>query len=219
MSTRISVSVSANTTFLSDAAMNTPLSMLTSTLHVLRQRRLDFGEPLLDRAGRGQHVRLRLRNDRHRKADGAVRAREAAVVVGGEAHLGHFAEPHQITVGAAAHDEIAEVLLGAQVGVGAQRELALARFEPAGGQFHVLAQQRVLDVGDGELPGREVLARQPHAHRVAPRAVHAHGGHAFERRELVDEVTLHEVGDLEHVALRARDVQEDDRVLCRCRPW
>ena len=32
MSTRISVSVSANTTFLSDAAMNTPLSMLTSTV-------------------------------------------------------------------------------------------------------------------------------------------------------------------------------------------
>ena len=32
MSTRISVSDSANTTFLSDAAMNTPLSMLTSTL-------------------------------------------------------------------------------------------------------------------------------------------------------------------------------------------
>src|SRR6185436_1163201 len=31
MSTRISVSVSANATFLSDAAMNTPLSMLIST--------------------------------------------------------------------------------------------------------------------------------------------------------------------------------------------
>ena len=31
MSTRISVSVSANATFLSDAAMNTPLSILIST--------------------------------------------------------------------------------------------------------------------------------------------------------------------------------------------
>ena len=146
MSTRISVSVSANTTFLSDAAMNTPLSMLTSTVHVLRQRRLDFGEPLLHRAGRREHVRLRLRDDRHRQADGAVRARDAAIVVGGEPHLGHFAEPHQVAVGAAADDEIAEVLLGAQVGVGAQRELALVRFEAAGRQLDVLAQQRVLDV-------------------------------------------------------------------------
>ena len=36
--------------------------------------------------------------------------------------------------------------------------------------------------------------------------------HAFERRELVDEVALHVVGELEHVALRARDVEPDDRI-------
>ena len=81
------------------------------------------------------------------------------------------------------------------------------RFEAAGRQLDVLVQQRVLDVGDRELARGQVLARQPHAHGVAARAVHAHVGHAVERRELVDQITLHVVGELEHVALRARDVQ------------
>ena len=219
MSTRISVSDRANTTFLRDAAMYTPLSMLISTCMSLRQRRLDLREPLLHRVRGREHVGLGLRNDGHRQADGAVGARQAAVVVGGQPHLRHFAEPHQVAVGPAAHHQIAEVLLGAQVGVGAQREFAFAGFEAPGRQLDVLAQQRTFDVRHRELARRQVLARQPHAHGVAPRAVHAHVRHAFERRELVDEIPLHVVGDLEHVPLRARDVEPDDGIGCRRPPW
>ena len=50
MSTRISVSLSANTTFLSEAAMNTPLSMLTLDRDVLGHGLLHFGQPLFHQA-------------------------------------------------------------------------------------------------------------------------------------------------------------------------
>ena len=47
----------------------------------------------------------------------------------------HFAEPDEVAVGPAAHDQVAEVVLGAQRGVGAQREFPLLRFDAARRQF------------------------------------------------------------------------------------
>ena len=74
MSTSTSVSDSANTTFSSDAAMNTPLSMLTSTCMSLGKVDWISASRFLTAPGGGQHVRLGLRNDRHGQADGSVGA-------------------------------------------------------------------------------------------------------------------------------------------------
>jgi hypothetical protein len=141
MSTRISVSVSAKHHVLERSRDEHAVVDVDLDEHVLWQRGLDFREPLLDRARGGQHVRLRLRNDRHRKSDGAVRARKAAIVVGGEAHFGHFTETYEITVGATADDEIAEVLLVRRlVSVRSENSRSRDSSRPAG-QFHVLTQQ------------------------------------------------------------------------------
>ena len=103
----------------------------------------------------------------------AVDARVGAVVLRRELHVGDLVEPDQMPVRAARDHEVAEVLLGLEADHRAQRELARPRFEPPGRQLDVLAPQRVLDVGDGELARRERLAIDPDAHRVAARAVDA----------------------------------------------
>ena len=133
-----------------------------------------------------------------------------ALVLGGEPHVGHLVESHEITVGTAADDELAEFLLGVEAGFRSQRQFALRRFEPACRQLHVLAAQRRLDVGDGELSRRQRLAVDPDAHRIAARAAHAHACHAGQHAEAVDQFALGVVGEFEHVHRVARQREPDD---------
>ena len=65
---------------------------------------------------------------------------------GRELDVRDFAQAHQVAAFAAADDQLAEILRRVQARVGAQRELALARLDAAGGQLDVLGAQRVLDV-------------------------------------------------------------------------
>jgi hypothetical protein len=131
---------------------------------------------------------------------------------GGEAHVGHFREPHEVTVRTAPDHERAEVLFAIEAGLGAQREFALRGFEPAGRQLDVFPAQRVLDVDDGELPRSERFPVDPHPHRVAASAVDAHPGHPGQHPEPLDEHAVGVIGELEHVERVAREVEVHDRL-------
>jgi len=106
-------------------------------------------------------------------------------------------------------------LFGVEPDERAQRELTRLRLEPAGRQLDVLAPERVLDVGDGELARGERLAVDPHAHRVATPAIEENARDAGHRRESVDEIPLDVVGRLERRHRVGAEAEEHDRLGAR----
>ncbi len=93
---------------------------------------------------------------------------------------GDVAQPHQMAVGAAADDQLGEILSGPERAIDAQSDVLLLRFEPAGGQLDILAPQGALDVGGGEAEGGEPLGAHPHPHRRARLAADEHPGDAVQ---------------------------------------
>jgi hypothetical protein len=190
-STMDMVSASATTTFFIDSRMNTELSMFTSILMSSGSVFLMRSISALDRLRHFEHVRLGQRlMPASCQAGPSLVARDRALVLGGELHGRRHRRAAPGSRRAAPDHQAAEILLGAQRGVGAQRELALLRLDAAGRQFDVLAAQRILEVGDRELPRRQRLAIEPDAHGIAAAAIHAHRWQRPARAEAVDEVAI-----------------------------
>ena len=69
------------------------------------------------------------------------------------------------------------------------------RFHLAGGQFEVVAQERRLDIRDGEVARGERTAVDPYPHCKRLRADHIDIGHPVEGREPIHHETVDIVGD------------------------
>jgi hypothetical protein len=115
-----------------------------------------------------------------------------------------------VTVFAAADHQVAEVLLRVQPDLGAQRELARERLQPAGRQLHVLATQSVLDICHRHATRGECLAIEPDAHRVPSLPAQRGARNAGHGRDAVHDVTLGVVGDLEQRHGVRGEVQDCD---------
>src|SRR3546814_18478668 len=87
--------------------------------------------------------------------------------------LRHVARPHRLALHVGHHDG-GELRGRLQVGGRYHREFPVARFDPAGGDFDVLAGQRGLDVLHRAVEGRQLVAVDIAAHGRHPFAVHAH---------------------------------------------
>ena len=214
-STELSAKTTAISTSRSAASIGRALSTLTFSV-------VPGGRLVLHPLDLGAHaardlerVALRLGLHLQHEAGLAVEAAVRPLVLGGERDFGELAEPHEVAVGAALDDEVAEVLLGLEADHRAQRELARPRLEPARGQLDVLAPQRVLDVGDRELARRERLAVDPDSHRVAAGALDADAGDTGHRRHAVDDVALGVVREIEHRHGIRRERERHDGVGVR----
>ncbi|MCW0450708.1 hypothetical protein NB706_003542 [Xanthomonas sacchari] len=124
----------------------------------------------------------------------AVAAEVGAALGRGQFHLGHVAQPHHVAVAALAERNRGEIRRCAVAALHAQGEVAVGRLQAAGRQFHVLAGQRVLHVGHGEVARGQLVAVQPDPHRIALAPAQAHLGHAIDAGEPIDHVAFGVVG-------------------------
>ena len=198
MSTETSANPTAIKTSRNAASIGTALSTLT--LSTASPGRLDCIRATSSRAPRAMSSVLPFdcASTCSMIARAPVQARVRPLVLRCNLNLGHLSEAHEVAARAAGDHEIAEILLSLEAHHRAQRKFPRARLEPPGGELHVFAAQRVLDIGHGQLPRGKRLAVNPDPHRIAPAAVDAHARNARNRRKPIDEIALGVVRELEH---------------------
>ena len=145
--------------------------------------------------GRDRH-RVGLTLADHLQADGrrAVGAHDDFVILDAALDRGDVAEPDGIA-GDGGDDDVGEFFRRRQAAVEADVLQALARGQLAAGQLDVVALDRRLDIGDGQVARGECAAVEPDADGVAARAAQIDRGDAVERRQPVDDEALDIVGN------------------------
>jgi hypothetical protein len=171
--------------------------------------RLDFlADGLRDR----DVIGLRLAGQGDADLVDAIAPEQLAAFVRALLHSRHVAQADHEAVGvAAAQGQLQEVL---GLGIGAadpDREVLGRAFQRAGGQFHVLGVQRVLDVVDRHAARGHGVGVQPDAHGVQRRAIEVGLGHAGDRRHPLDQIAVGVVGQLQGAERAGGQVQDDDR--------
>ncbi len=133
----------------------------------LRARRqvLVEGGDLAHTLGHLERVGIGLGLDADRHARDAIGARDGALVLGGELDIRHVRELHEVAIGPAPDDEVAEVLGLLETGRRVERELARLRLDAAGGictfsRFSAASMSVAVEAPRGKLG-----AIDPHAHR------------------------------------------------------
>ena len=141
--------------------------------------------------------------ERHRRV--FVEAGADRVALAAELHARDVLHEHlRAGVGVRAHDDVLELLLRLEAPLDVQLEaqvlVRVLAAHGAGGGLDVLALDRALDLGDGDVEARELDRVEPDAHRVrAPARLHER--HAVHARDAVRHLLLHEVREVHEVHL------------------
>jgi hypothetical protein len=188
-----------------------PLAFLE--LHARRQGGLHGADAALHLVGDRHRVAAGLLHDPDPDRGPAVVAGELAQVLGAVLHPRHVAQQDRRAV-RVGHDEIGQLLEGAELRLGLHRVLDLAALDEAAGDLDVLPAQGGEHVRRREPPRPQPLAVEPDADVAIRASEDDHRGHAVDRLELRLHHPTHELGGLHR---RAVAVERDphDRVVAR----
>ena len=180
-------------------------------LHPLWQAGLNTRQQRPHRLRHAQGVSGGLLDHAQRHRGIAVDPHRVALVRRADFGVTNVAQPDRIALGFL-ENQIVELLRRAQIRLGQHRELALARFDAAGGQFDVLLLQSVFHVLRGQAVGGHPVAVQPQPHGVAPLAADDHAGHPRQRLQAVHDVAVGVIGDLQRAVTLAGKRQPHNRL-------
>ena len=145
--------------------------------HAGRQILADARQFVLERVGDVERIGSRLLDHAQRDRGHAVEAYRGPIVERIDAHARQIVDAHIAAVDVAHHD-VAEFLLGLQIGLGDHIEFALAAFDAARRNLDVLAPDRIFDILGRQTERSEPVAIEIDAHRVLAFAADLHIGHA-----------------------------------------
>ena len=138
-----------------------------------------FGAHPLDhvqRVGVGQNP------DAHEDRLLAVKPHLRVVILRAQLHVGHVAQPHEPVAGLA-DDEIAELLDGAEIGVGGQVHLDQRTLGAADGGKEIIVGQRQANLVRADVERGQAVGFEPDAHGEGAAAQDVRALHAFQRGE------------------------------------
>ena len=110
------------------------------------------------------------------------------------------------------HDQVLELVDGAQVGVREQVDLHQVALRPAHRGEVVVAAQRRVHVAGREVERGQAVGVDPHSHGDLAATLDGHALHAGQGRELWLERAQQPIGDGRHVPLGGREAQVERRV-------
>jgi hypothetical protein len=162
---------------------------------------------------------------RHADRDRRLVVEQAAqrVQVGAELDAADVAQARDLPFRRRPHHDPGELLLGAEPALRVHRQLERGvgrrrrRAEHAGRDLDVLLADGADDVGRGQLPRRQLVGIQPHAHAVLAGAEHLHRADAGNARQLVLHLQVREVREVEHVVaiVRRHEMRHEQEVRRR----
>jgi hypothetical protein len=176
-----------------------------------RERLLDPGQLRPDQLGHRDDVGLGLPHHADRDRRRPLVAQGAPLVLRPQLDPAQIAQLDQHPVGVA-HHQIGELLRSLELPQRPDGELAPLRLDAARRHLDVAAPDGLLDVLDGEPPGRELGGVEPHPHREAALAEDAGLAYPGQRLQPALHQSVADIGELEQVVVRARERQPEERL-------